>query len=154
MEASLVIGTMNEMLQDTARWPTSRLLPALLLAVLTPTASAAPAVPAALACPVTTLNDEQANAACARPASLAGKEVRFKAHFLGSHDDTKVSLKSLLLGDVPVACREGSKTASRFEDGDVTLDCAFHLPATLPEQLEVQIAMHHLQLDRTELVAE
>lgn len=154
MAVSLVIGTMMKMLEDTARWLTSRLLSAFLIAALAPAASAAPAVPAALSCQVTTLNDEQANAACALPALLAGKDVRFKAHFLGSHDDTKVSFKSLLLGDVSVACREGSKTASTFEDGDVTLDCAFRLPATLPEQLKVQIAMHHLQLDRTELVAE
>lgn len=152
---SLTSGTMQKMLGDTARCITSRLLAVLLLAVLTPMASAATSVPAALACQSTTLTDERAEAACTLPGSLVGKEVRFKAHFLGSHDDSKVSFLSVMLNETPVACRTGSKTESRFEDGEVTLDCGFTAPAaTATASVKVSISLHHLQLDKTELVVD
>lgn len=151
MAVSLTSGTIQQMLEDTARCTTSRLLPVLLLAVLTPMAGAAPSVPAALACQSTSLNDERAEAVCTLPGSLAGKDVRFKAHFLGSHDDSKVSFRSVMLNETPVACRTGSKTESRFEDGEVTLDCGFTAPASAAS-VKVSISLHHLQLDKTELV--
>ncbi|MGQ3052958.1 MAG: hypothetical protein ACT6S0_14345 [Roseateles sp.] len=142
MAVSLASGTIQKMLEDTARCATFRLFPVLLLAVLTPMASAAPSVPAALACQSTVLNDEQAEAVCSLPGSFAGKDVRFKAHFLGSHDDSIVSLRLPTLNGAPVICRPGSKTESRFEDGEVTLDCGFVAPEK-PASVKVNISLHH-----------
>ena len=101
------------------------------------------------------LNDEEAEAACKLPASWASKPLRFRARFLGSHDDSVVSLRAVQVDGVHVSCREGSKTGSRFEDGEVTLDCGFTAPARVRGgELKVSIAMHHLQLDRTDIAVE
>lgn len=109
-----------------------------------------------LACESVPLNEQEAEAICTLPATTATRAARFKAHFLGSHDDSVVSLKSVQLDGTPVACASGSKTESRFEDGQVTLDCGF-LAATdssSNRRLKVRVALHHLQLDRTELTLE
>lgn len=134
------------------RYTVGCLAPAL-LALLAPLSSVAAPVAASIACASVTLNDEQAEAVCTVPATAVAKSVRFKAHFLGSHDDSIVSLQSTTLDGTPVACGPGSKTDSRFEDGEVTLDCAFATVAGPSSQrLKVMISLHHLQLDRTELV--
>lgn len=98
------------------------------MALLASTAAASST--AALICQTTTLNDEEGEAVCTLPASTTVREVRFKARFLGSHDDSAVSLRLTKLNDMPVECRADSKTKSRFEDGEVTLDCGFTVPAT------------------------
>ena len=139
---------------SASRWlPLPLLL--LLLAQLSPMAGATPAVSAASVCQSAAPNDEEATAVCALPVSLAGKNVRFKARFLGSHDDSKVSIRSVTLNGMPVTCRTGSKTESSFEDGVVTLDCGFGVPAApAGDPIKVQMSLHHLQLDLTELVVE
>ena len=93
---------------------------------------------------------------CAVPPTMASKDVRFSAHFLGSHDDSQVSLRQVELNGTSVACRSGSKTESRFEDGEVTLSCRLTLPAVTSgeDRLTVKISLHHLQLEKTELVQE
>lgn len=112
------------------------------------------ALAASLVCESIVLNEQEAEALCTLPATTATKAARFKAHFLGSHDDSVVSLKFAALDGTRVACAAGSKTESRFEDGEVTLDCGFAVaPAnTSSRRLKVAIALHHLQLDRTVLL--
>lgn len=123
------------------------------LVLLAPLSSVAAHSSASVACASVTLNDQQAEAVCTVPATSVAKVVRFKAHFLGSHDDSTVSLQSTELNGLAVTCRAGSKTTSRFEDGEVTLDCLFITVAgSSSQQVKVKIALHHLQLDRTELV--
>lgn len=92
---------------------------------------------------------------CTLPNLGAGGVARFKANLLGSHDDSIASLSMIFLNGTPIKCREGSKTESRFEDGEVTLDCGFSTPAPLiGGHLKVKISLHHLQLNRTELALE
>jgi hypothetical protein len=123
----------------------------LLLALLVSMAAASAA--AAAPCQATTLNDEEGEAVCTLPASASAREVRFKARFLGSHDDSEVSLRLTKLNDKPVECRADSKTKSRFEDGEVTLDCGFTVPPTPSDnRLHVRISLHHIQFDKAELL--
>lgn len=113
------------------------------------------ALAASLVCESVVLNEQEASAVCMLPATTATKAARFKVRFLGSHDDSVVSLKSVELDGVRLACSAGSKTESRFEDGEVTLDCGFAAPANVSNRrLNVTIALHHLQLDRSELLLE
>jgi len=122
-----------------------------MLAMLASTAAASAA--AAPGCLASTLNDQEGEVVCNLPASTDVREVRFKARFLGSHDDSEVSLRLILLNDKPVECRANSKTKSRFEDGEVVLDCGFTVPASLSaDQVTVKISLHHLQFDKAELL--
>lgn len=126
--------------------------PVLLTALMAPVAGAAESR-AASECRSTVLNDEEAEAVCALPTFETDRAVRFQARFLGSHDDSVVSLRVVTLSGAPVTCKEGSKTESRFEDGEVTLECAVTSPVPRSGgELKVKISMHHLQLDRTELL--
>lgn len=122
-----------------------------MLALLASTAVASAAT--APSCQATTLNDEEGQAVCTLPASAGVREVQFIARFLGSHDDSEVSLRLVQLNDLPFECRADSKTQSRFEDGEVALDCGFTVPPTLSEhRLSVKISLHHLQFDQAELL--
>lgn len=124
-----------------------------MLALLASTAAAAASPTAAPSCQTATLNDEEGEAVCTLPASTNVREVQFNARFLGSHDDSEVSLRLIKLNDVPVECRADSKTKSKFEDGVVTLDCGFTAPATRSDdRLTVKISLHHLQFDNAELL--
>ena len=115
-------------------------------------ANAAPPT-SAPSCQTATLNDEEGEAVCALPASTSVREFQFKVRFLGSHDDSEVSLRLIELNGVPVECRADSKTKSKFEDGVVTLDCSFTAPAKRSDgRLNVRISVHHLQLDNAELL--
>ncbi len=141
------------MLHNPERRCPARKWAILVLALLASTAGASPAV--APSCQTATLNDEEGEPVCTLPASAGVREFRFKARFLGSHDDSQVSLRLIALGGVPVACRQDSKTESRFEDGVVTLDCGFTAPSTTSVgKLAVKISPHYLQLDQAELVVD
>jgi hypothetical protein len=123
---------------------TLRLLPL----VLCTAANAAP-------CASTELNTQELQAVCTVPAAPTPRPLRIQAHFLGSHDDSVVSLKPPTLNGVPMPCGAGSKTESTYEDGEVTLDCRLLAPAAgEPRPLTVPLALHHVQLDRVELLAE
>jgi len=130
----------------------TRAVPLLLSALMAPVAGAAESR-AASECRSTVLNDEEAEAVCVLPTAQTDRAVRFQARFLGSHDDSLVSLRLVTLSGAPVSRKEGSKTESRFEDGEVTLECAVTSPAPRSGgELRVKISMHHLQLDKTELL--
>lgn len=81
-----------------------------------------------------------------------GQNYTFRAHFTGSHDDTVLSLKAALDGET-VACAEGSKTESRFEDGDISLECRFSIAnaAGVTSVLGVMLKWHHAQYTGFEL---
>ncbi len=126
--------------------------PLLLTALMVPVAGAAESR-AASECRSTVLNDEEAEAMCALPTSKTDRAVRFQARFLGSHDDSLVSLRVVTLNGAPAYCKEGSKTESRFEDGEVALECAVTSPVPRSGgEPKVKISMHHLQLHKTELL--
>jgi hypothetical protein len=123
----------------------------LMLALLVSTAAASAA--ATLECHAAAINDQEGEAVCTLPPSTDVREVLFKARFLGSHDDSEVSLRLIMLNDKPVECRADNKTKSKFEDGEVTLDCGFIVPASVSvNRLTVKISLHHLQFDNAELL--
>ncbi|MEE8616460.1 MAG: hypothetical protein V3V71_15945 [Roseateles sp.] len=140
------------MLDNLALRSFTRAVLLLLSALLAPVAGAAESR-AASECRSIVLNDEEAEAVCVLPTLQTDRAVRFQALFLGSHDDSLVSLRLVTLDGAPISCKEGSKTESRFEDGDVTLEYAVTSPAPRSGgELKVKIAMHHLQLHKTELL--
>jgi len=82
------------------------------------------------------------------PITATGAEQRFvfKVNFIGSHDDTVLSMKPAL-NDQPLACEEGSKLESKFEDGEVSLECRFTVKAQAgtAQALGVAIVWTHAQ---------
>lgn len=101
-----------------------------MLAALTPAALAeAPAAaPRPLACEPPRFGRDTLSLVCPLGDAAVPQRMHIKVHFTGSHDDTTAALQ-VSLGDAPVACDPGSKTSTEFEDGDVTLDCRFTVPA-------------------------
>jgi hypothetical protein len=94
----------------------------LLLAIA---ASAGPAwAEDALACETQSVNFKKREYRCPLTANGSAQQIRFKANFSGSHDDTQLSM-NLSLDGLPVSCNKSSKTWLNGEDGDVSLECNF-----------------------------
>ncbi len=76
------------------------------------------------------------------------QQALFKVRFLGSHDDTQLSMTPALDG-LPLTCGPGSKTSSRFEDGEITLECRFVIEAKVDSThlLKMEIVWTHAQYD-------
>jgi hypothetical protein len=75
-----------------------------------------------LACETESVNFKKREYWCPLTANGRGQQIRFKADFSGSHDDTQLSM-NLSLDGLPVSCSKGSKTWLNGEDGDVSLEC-------------------------------
>ncbi len=90
----------------------------------------APAGPAyaedVLACEAQSVSFKRREYRCPLTANGREQQIRFKADFSGSHDDTELSM-NLSLDGLPVSCRKGSKTWLNGEDGNVSLECNFVL---------------------------
>ena len=78
----------------------------------------------ALACETQSVNFKKREYRCPLTANGRGQQIRFKANFSGSHDDTQLSM-NLSLDGLPVSCNKSSKTWLNGEDGDVSLECNF-----------------------------
>ena len=88
-------------------------------------ASAGPAwAEDALACETQSVNFKKREYRCPLTANGSAQQIRFKANFSGSHDDTQLSM-NLSLDGLPVSCNKSSKTWLNGEDGDVSLECNF-----------------------------
>ena len=64
----------------------------------------------------------------------------------GGHDDSSSAL-TVRHGEQDIPCHKGSKVSSDGEDGNITLDCRFTLPATAlkaPSQLSVSLKASHV----------
>ncbi len=93
---------------------------------------------------------------CALKAYPAAQKFHFVVRVTGGHDDSS-SLLVVRHGDQDVACAPGSKVGSEGEDGDITLDCRFTLPAAAlkaPGKLEVRLKASHVFFERYSLKAE
>jgi hypothetical protein len=92
---------------------------------------------------------------CIIAASAADQNLVFRVKFLGSHDDTKLSMTASLNGQ-PLTCDPGSTMSSRFEDGDINLECRFRVKAAAgtKQVLEMGIKWTHAQYAEHELVAQ
>lgn len=97
-----------------------------------------------LQCESKPLRGDRREVSCPLVASAATQRFRFKAHFSGSHDDTTASIVSTLDG-TPLVCAEGSKTDLMGEEGDVSLECRFSIPAKAgtTHVLRVLLEWHH-----------
>ena len=78
----------------------------------------------ALACETQSVDFKKREYRCPLTANGREQQIRFKADFSGSHDDTQLSMNFSLDG-LPVTCSKGSKTWLNSEDGDVSLECNF-----------------------------
>jgi hypothetical protein len=101
----------------------------------------------ALACETQLVNFKRREYRCLLTANGGGQQIRFKADFAGSHDDTQLSI-SLTLDDLPVTCSKGSKTWLNGEDGetgDVSLQCHLILDGAAGTQrmLRAVINIYH-----------
>jgi hypothetical protein len=92
---------------------------------------------------------------CPVVATGAPQSFRFSATFVGSHDDTVLSMKPTLNGTA-IVCEPGSKTSSSYEDGDVVLECRFKTTAKAGTNVLLVIGLkwYHAQLAQTVFVSE
>ena len=93
---------------------------------------------------------------CPLKAYPAAQKFHFVARVSGGHDDSS-SLLAVSHGDQDVACAPGSKVGSEGEDGDITLDCRFTLPAAAlkaPGKLVVRLKASHVFFENHSLKAE
>jgi hypothetical protein len=110
----------------------------------------AAAVPAyaedALACETQSVSFKKREYRCPLTANGRGQQIRFKANFSGSHDDTQLSM-NLSLDGLPVSCSKGSKTWLNGEDGDVSLECNFVLDGTkgTKKMLRATVNIYHAE---------
>ena len=129
---------------------------ALSFATLAPAgAQTQPAVAQALGCESKSTRGDQVMYSCPIVAKETAQRYRFVANFGGSHDDTKLSLVATLDG-APVACTAGSKSSSRYEDGDIRLDCGLELKTAAGTRhvWAVKVQWYHAQLSDVRFAAE
>ena len=116
-------------------------------------AAAAPAcAEEVLACETQSVNFKKREFRCPLTAKGNGQQLRFKADFAGSHDDTQLSM-TLTLDGAPVACGKNSKTWLNGEDGNVSLDCQLVVDGTAGTQrtLVATVNIWHAQIVAVEL---
>jgi hypothetical protein len=97
---------------------------------------------------------DERDVTCAFPASGADQRFAFKVKFLGSHDDTELSMTAAL-NQQSLSCEPGSKMSSRFEDGEISLECRFSVKAKAGSKqiLEMHIVWTHAQYAEFEFTA-
>lgn len=108
-------------------------------------------VPAALQelnCEAQRQPGERTRFTCPIKTTGAPQNIRLVASFIGSHDDTELSMLATLDG-AAVVCQAGSKTESTYEDGDVSLHCGFQFTAAAGNTavLSIQLNHYHAQPD-------
>jgi len=101
----------------------------------------------ALICETQSVNFKWREYRCPLTVNASAQNIRFKADFTGSHDDTRLSI-SLSLDGLPVTCGKGSKTWLNGEDSeasDVSLECHLVLDGAAGSQrmLRAVINIYH-----------
>jgi hypothetical protein len=99
-----------------------------------------------MACEAQSVNFKRREYRCPLTANGQEQQIRFKADFSGSHDDTELSM-NLSLDGLPVSCRKGSKTWLNGEDGNVSLECYFVLDgaAGTKRMLRAMVNVYHAE---------
>jgi hypothetical protein len=92
---------------------------------------------------------------CVVAGTAADQRLVFRVKFLGSHDDTILSMTASLDGK-PLDCDPGSRMSSRFEDGDISLECRFQVKAgaAAKQVLQMRVVWTHAQYAEHELTAQ
>lgn len=81
---------------------------------------------------------------CTITSAPTDRTLRFKADPVGSHDDIVLAMTATL-DDAPLVCDAGGKTRLVGEDGEVSLDCGFTVPAGVAERFGAHVTDHHDQ---------
>jgi hypothetical protein len=99
-----------------------------------------------MACEAQSVNFKRREYRCPLTANGREQQIRFKADFSGSHDDTELSM-NLSFDGLPVSCRKGSKTWLNGEDGNVSLECYFVLDgaAGTKRMLRAMVNVYHAE---------
>jgi hypothetical protein len=107
-----------------------------------------------LACETQSVDFKKREFRCPLTAKANAQQIRFKANFTGSHDDTQLSM-TLTLDGLPVTCSKGSKTWLNSEDGDVSLHCHLVLDGTAGAQrmLRATVNFYHAEFAGIQLNA-
>lgn len=97
-------------------------------------------------CKVDTELGDRREISCAIPRVGSARQYRFVVRFSGGHDDTRAWM-TLKLNEQALACEPGSKIELEGEEGDVSLECTFTVPAHLDggHRLGVYVQWHHAQ---------
>lgn len=105
-----------------------------------------------LSCELQSADRKRREYRCPLTAKGSEQQLRFKADFTGSHDDTQLSM-SLTLDGVPVICSRDSKTWLNGEDGNVSLDCNIALNGSVGTKqiLGATVNIWHAELVVVEL---
>jgi hypothetical protein len=93
-----------------------------------------------LACDMQPAGVDQMDFKCPFVATGEAQRLRFRADFVGSHDDTSGSITAQLNG-APLVCDEGSATQLTGEFGEVSLDCRFQVEEKAGTKLLLGVAM-------------
>ena len=101
----------------------------------------------ALVCETQSVHFKWREYRCPLTVNASAQNIRFKADFTGSHDDTRLSI-SLSLDGLPVTCGKDSKTWLNGEDSeasDVSLECKFVLDGAAGTQrtLRAVVNIYH-----------
>lgn len=83
---------------------------------------------------------------CPLKAYPGAQKFGFVVRVSGGHDDSSSAL-TVRHGEQDVTCHKGSKVSSEGEDGNITLDCHFTLPAAAlkaPSKLSVSLKASHV----------
>jgi hypothetical protein len=107
-----------------------------------------------LQCEAQTPGGDLRSITCPLNAAAAPRRLRFKVDFSGGHDDTMASM-TLSLDGQALACEPGSKTQLMGEDGDVSLECRFSVPAGADTRrvLRASVKWSHAQYTDFDLAA-
>lgn len=105
-------------------------------------------------CDIQSQTYDSREVSCTIPAAAQTRRFEFIARFSGGHDDTRASIRPSLNGQ-SLVCDEGSKTSLFAEDGDVSLQCRFTLPATSADaaKLQVTVRWSHAEYANFELAS-
>lgn len=77
---------------------------------------------------------------CPFVATAEAQRFRFRADFIGSHDDTSGSI-AVHLNGAPLVCEEGSATQLTGEFGEVSLDCRFRIKEKVGAKLLLGVSL-------------
>lgn len=106
------------------------------------------------ACSVESQTFDSKDVLCVIPAGgTMQRGFEFIARFSGSHDDTRVSMRPSLDGR-PLTCEEGSRNELFGEDGNVSLNCRFAVPAAQQTEARLKVTIRWSHAEYTDYTLE
>lgn len=102
--------------------------------------------PSAAGCQIASTLFDRREINCPLAGAKEPKQYRFTARFSGGHDDTRAWITPRLK-EAPLQCEPGSKTELEGEEGEISLQCTFSVPASADTkgQFQVQVRWSHCE---------